>query len=167
MSAGITGLLGSDGPLAASLPGFSPRLEQQQMAEAVAAAIAAREHLVVEAGTGTGKTFAYLLPALQSRLKVIISTGTRHLQDQLYGKDLPVVRAAFNLPARVALLKGRANYLCWHRLETAAGDARKLNRGQLQELEQVRAWSGRTQGGDIAELGAVALVKNKHHPFVT
>jgi ATP-dependent DNA helicase DinG len=156
MSAGITGLLGSDGPLAASLPGFSPRLEQQQMAEAVAAAIAGREHLVVEAGTGTGKTFAYLLPALQSRLKVIISTGTRHLQDQLYGKDLPVVRAAFNLPARVALLKGRANYLCWHRLETAAGDARKLNRGQLQELEQVRAWSGRTQGGDIAELGAVA-----------
>ena len=126
------------------------------MAEAVAAAIAGREHLVVEAGTGTGKTFAYLLPALQSRLKVIISTGTRHLQDQLYGKDLPVVRAAFNLPARVALLKGRANYLCWHRLETAAGDARKLNRGQLQELEQVRAWSGRTQGGDIAELGAVA-----------
>jgi ATP-dependent DNA helicase DinG len=156
MSAGITGLLGSDGPLAASLPGFSPRLEQQQMAEAVAAAIAGREHLVVEAGTGTGKTFAYLLPALQSRLKVIISTGTRHLQDQLYGKDLPVIRAAFNLPARVALLKGRANYLCWHRLETAAGDARKLNRGQLQELEQVRAWSGRTQGGDIAELGAVA-----------
>jgi ATP-dependent DNA helicase DinG len=156
MSAGITALLGSDGPLAASLPGFSPRPEQQQMAEAVAAAIAGREHLVVEAGTGTGKTFAYLLPALLSGLKVIISTGTRHLQDQLYGKDLPVIRAAFNLPARVALLKGRANYLCWHRLETAAGDGRKLNRRQLQELEQVRAWSGRTQAGDIAELGAVA-----------
>jgi len=156
MSAGITGLLGSDGPLAASLPGFSPRLEQQQMAEAVAAAIAGREHLVVEAGTGIGKTFAYLLPALQSGLKVIISTGTRHLQDQLYGKDLPVIRAAFNLPARVALLKGRANYLCRHRLETAAGDGRNLSRRQLQELEQVRAWAGRTQGGDIAELGGVA-----------
>jgi len=152
----IAELLGSAGPLAASLPGFSPRAEQQQMVEAVAAAIAGREHLVVEAGTGTGKTFAYLLPALRSGLKVIVSTGTRHLQDQLYSKDLPVIRAAFNLPARVALLKGRANYLCWHRLETAAGDGRKLSRRQLQELEQVRAWSGRTHTGDIAELGVVA-----------
>jgi len=149
-------LLGSAGPLAASLPGFSPRPEQQQMAEAVAAAIDARECLVVEAGTGTGKTFAYLLPALLSGLKVIVSTGTRHLQDQLYGKDLPLLRAAFNLPARVALLKGRANYLCWHRLDTAAGDGRKLSRRQLQELQQVRDWSGRTHSGDIAELGLVA-----------
>jgi ATP-dependent DNA helicase DinG len=156
MRSGIAELLGSTGPLAVNLPGFSPRLEQQQMAEAVATAITDREHLVVEAGTGTGKTFAYLLPALRSGLKVIISTGTRHLQDQLYGKDLPVIRKAFNLPARVALLKGRANYLCWHRLETAAGDGRKLSRIQLQELEQVRAWSGRTHSGDIAELGAVA-----------
>jgi ATP-dependent DNA helicase DinG len=149
-------LLGSTGPLAASLPGFSPRPEQQQMAEAVAAAIDARQRLVVEAGTGTGKTFAYLLPALRSGLKTIVSTGTRHLQDQLYGKDLPLLRAAFNLPARVALLKGRANYLCWHRLETAAGDGRKLSRRQLQELQQVRDWSGRTHSGDIAELGVVA-----------
>jgi ATP-dependent DNA helicase DinG len=156
MNTGIGELLGSAGPLAATLPGYSPRPEQQQMAEAIAAAIAGREHLVVEAGTGTGKTFAYLLPALQSGLKVIISTGTRHLQDQLYGKDLPVIREAFRLPARVALLKGRANYLCWHRLETAAGDGRKLSRRQLQELEQVRAWSGRTVSGDVAELGAVA-----------
>jgi ATP-dependent DNA helicase DinG len=156
MSSGVYELLGSAGPLAAGLPGFAPRPEQQRMAEAVATAIAGREHLVVEAGTGTGKTFAYLLPALRSGLKVIISTGTRHLQDQLYGKDLPVIRAAFNLPARVALLKGRANYLCWHRLETAAGDGRKLSRVQLQELEQVRAWSGRTHSGDIAELGVVA-----------
>jgi hypothetical protein len=104
MNTGIGELLGSAGPLAATLPGYSPRPEQQQMAEAIAAAIAGREHLVVEAGTGTGKTFAYLLPALQSGLKVIISTGTRHLQDQLYGKDLPVIREAFRLPARVALL---------------------------------------------------------------
>ncbi|HYQ71626.1 MAG TPA: ATP-dependent DNA helicase, partial [Gammaproteobacteria bacterium] len=156
MNAGIGELLGSAGPLAASLHGFSPRLEQQQMAEAVAAAIADREQLVVEAGTGTGKTFAYLLPALRSGLKVIVSTGTRHLQDQLFVKDLPLLRAAFNLPARVALLKGRANYLCWHRLETAAGDGRKLSRVQLQELQQVREWSGRTHSGDIAELGTVA-----------
>jgi ATP-dependent DNA helicase DinG len=156
MNTGIGELLGSAGPLAASLPGFSPRVEQQHMADAVDAAIAGREQLVVEAGTGTGKTFAYLLPALRSGLKVIISTGTRHLQDQLYGKDLPVIRAAFNLPARVALLKGRANYLCWHRLDTAAGDGRKLSRRQLQELEQVRGWSGRTHSGDIAELGVVA-----------
>lgn len=156
MNSGVGELLGSAGPLAANLPGFSPRREQQQMAEAVAAAIAGRDHLVVEAGTGTGKTFAYLLPALQSGLKVIISTGTRHLQDQLYARDLPVIRAAFNLPGRIALLKGRANYLCRHRLETAAGDGRRLATRQLLELEQVRAWAGGTHSGDIAELGEVA-----------
>jgi len=152
----IAGLLGSNGPLAAVLPGFAPRPEQQRMAEAVAAVLDDRERLVVEAGTGTGKTYAYLLPALRSGLKVIISTGTRHLQDQLYGKDLPVIRAAFGLPGRVALLKGRANYLCWHRLEATRSDRRRLSRPQSQELEQVLAWSGRTRTGDIAELGDVA-----------
>lgn len=151
----ISELLSDAGPLAVHVHGFAPRAEQQQMAEAVAAAIDGRSRLIVEAGTGTGKTFAYLLPALRAGRKVIISTGTRHLQDQLYGRDLPVVRAALGLPVRSALLKGRANYLCLHRLATAGGDGRHFNGRQLHEFEQVRAWAGLTTLGDIAELGAV------------
>ena len=152
----ITKLLGEDGPLANAVSGFQPREEQQRMAEAAANAIADQKLLVVEAGTGTGKTFAYLMPVLLSGRKVIISTGTRHLQDQLYGKDLPVVREALNVPVNTALLKGRSNYLCWHRLETAADDGRQLTGKQLHDLEQVRAWSARTRYGDIAELGMVS-----------
>ena len=125
------------------------------MAEATAAIIAANATLIVEAGTGTGKTFAYLMPALQSGKKVIISTGTRHLQDQLFAKDLPVVRDALHAPLRFALLKGRANYLCWHRMGTAASDGRQLSGRQLHELEDIRSWSARTASGDIAELGKV------------
>lgn len=152
---GLTDLLGEAGPLAACVQGFSPRKEQQQMAEATAETIAARQTLIVEAGTGTGKTFAYLMPALLSGKKIIISTGTRHLQDQLFGKDLPVVRAALNAPVRSALLKGRSNYLCWHRLQTAGSDGARLTGKQMHELEEVRAWSARTGSGDIAELGLV------------
>jgi len=125
------------------------------MAEATAEAIAAQQTLIVEAGTGTGKTLAYLLPALQSGKRVIISTGTRHLQDQLYGKDLPVVREALSIPVKTALLKGRSNYLCWHRLETANSEGRRLTRPQLHELGEIQAWSKRTRSGDIAELGDV------------
>lgn len=151
----IADLLSDSGPLAAQVPGFAPRAEQQAMAGAVAAAIADRGRLIVEAGTGTGKTFAYLLPVLRAGRKVIISTGTRHLQDQLFGKDLPVVRAALGTPLHAALLKGRTNYLCLHRLETAATDGRQFSGRQLHELETVRAWAGLTRQGDIAELGAV------------
>jgi ATP-dependent DNA helicase DinG len=151
----ISELLGSEGPLADCLPGFSPREEQQRMAEATAEAILAQQTLIVEAGTGTGKTLAYLLPALKSGKRVIISTGTRHLQDQLYGKDLPVVREALNIPLKTALLKGRSNYLCWHRLETANSEGRRLTRPQLHELGEIQAWSKRTRSGDIAELGDV------------
>jgi ATP-dependent DNA helicase DinG len=125
------------------------------MAQATADTIAAKETLIVEAGTGTGKTFAYLMPALQSGKKIIVSTGTRHLQDQLYGKDLPVVRAALKAPVQSALLKGRANYLCWHRMGTAASEGRQLSNRQLHELEEIRAWSARTASGDVAELGGV------------
>jgi ATP-dependent DNA helicase DinG len=151
----IAELLGNSGPLADAVPGFSQRREQQLMAEATAETIAANETLIVEAGTGTGKTFAYLMPALKSGKKIIISTGTRHLQDQLFGKDLPVVRSALNAPVQSALLKGRSNYLCWHRMGIAASDGRQLSGRQLHELEQVRAWSARTVSGDVAELGEV------------
>jgi ATP-dependent DNA helicase DinG len=152
----ITELLSENGPLADSVKGFAPRAEQQQMAEATASALAERGKLIVEAGTGIGKTFAYLMPALLSGMKVIISTGTRHLQDQLYGKDLPVVRDALKLPVHIALLKGRSNYLCRHRLESAATDGRRLSGRQLHELEEVRVWAGRTKYGDIAELGLLS-----------
>jgi ATP-dependent DNA helicase DinG len=148
-------LLGEGGPLARHVPGFSPRAEQQEMAVAVADAIAAQEKLIVEAGTGTGKTFAYLMPVLHSGRRVIISTGTRHLQDQLFNHDLPRVRDALQVPVNTALLKGRSNYLCHHRLALAAGDAGRLPAQQQHDLECVRAWSARTGSGDIAGLGEV------------
>src|ERR1700680_1341167 len=113
-------IFGRGGPLERVLPDFKVRREQLRMAERVASALAARESLVVEAGTGTGKTFAYLVPALLSGARVLISTGTRTLQDQLFSKDLPLVAAALGRPARVALLKGRGNYLCRYRLERSA-----------------------------------------------
>ena len=112
-------LLGPDGPLARVIDGFESRREQQLMADWVGETLAARGVLAIEAGTGTGKTYAYLVPALLSGRQVIISTGTRTLQDQLFNRDLPTVAKALGRPARIALLKGRANYLCLHRLELA------------------------------------------------
>ena len=108
---------GAESPLKTMLPGFQPRAGQAWMAEAVADAIATSDKLVIEAGTGTGKTFAYLLPALMSGRKTIISTGTKALQDQLYHRDLPLIGKAVGRPVSTALLKGRANYLCLHRLD--------------------------------------------------
>ncbi|SCZ55738.1 ATP-dependent DNA helicase [Thiohalomonas denitrificans] len=147
-------ILGPDGPFARLLTGFSPRLQQREMADAVAEAIAGREVLVAEAGTGTGKTFAYLVPALLSGEKVIISTGTRNLQDQLFTKDLPLVRDALALPVEVALLKGRANYLCLPRLDAAVEEG-FASRRIAAEIQTVRRWAAITAAGDIAELTAL------------
>lgn len=122
------------------------------MAEAVATAIDAGELLLTEAGTGTGKTFAYLVPALQSGGKVVVSTGTRNLQDQLYQRDLPRIRDVLALPAKTALLKGRSNYLCLHRLDSAAADRRARVPQTLDLLVRIRSWAHRTRRGDIAEL---------------
>lgn len=144
-------LLGQDGPLARHIPGFTPRLQQQEMAEAIAEAIAEEQVLIAEAGTGTGKTFAYLVPALMSGKKVIISTGTRNLQDQLFHRDLPAVRDALSVPVRTALLKGRGNYACHHRLELRESEGR-LAPAMQDQLARVSSWIGRTQSGDIAEL---------------
>lgn len=154
MSNDLNELFGLEGPLARSLPGYAPRPEQLAMAEHVATALDARETLIVEAGTGTGKTFAYLVPALVSGRRVIVSTGTRALQDQLYHRDLPAISGALGRPVRVALLKGRANYLCRHRLELAEQQAyaRGLRREVATALPKVRAWSHLTKRGDIAEL---------------
>src|ERR1700747_3448326 len=129
-------IFGADGPLARALPDFRVRREQLRMAQRVAAALTAPEALVVEAGTGTGKTFAYLVPALLSGVRVLISTGTRTLQDQLFSKDLPLVSAALGRPARVALLKGRANYLCRYRLARADTQGEQLALGELPEARQ-------------------------------
>ncbi len=143
---------GNNSPLKELLPGFQPRAGQAWMAESVAETIANLDKLVVEAGTGTGKTFAYLLPALQSGRKTIISTGTKALQDQLYHRDLPLIGKAIGRPVRTALLKGRANYLCLHRLDQATDVAPSL----LDDLRVVREWRHRTSSGDRAELTEVA-----------
>ena len=110
----------ADGQLAKAIPGFKPREPQRQMAKAVSEAIEASRPLVVEAGTGTGKTYAYLAPALRAKKKVIISTGSKALQDQLYSRDLPTVAKALKFTGKLALLKGRSNYLCLERLEQQA-----------------------------------------------
>ena len=154
MSDDLEDLFGADGPLASALPGYRVRDGQLAMAREVSSAMQTRSTLVVEAGTGTGKTYAYLVPALSSGRRVIISTGTRALQDQLYHRDLPQVCRALGRPVRIALLKGRANYLCRHRLDLAEQQAyaRGLRREVAVALPKVRAWSHVTRHGDIAEL---------------
>ena len=144
--------LSEGGALASRLDGFVVRPAQQRLTEAVAEAMAQREVLLAEAGTGTGKTYAYLVPALLSGLKTIISTGTRALQDQLYHRDLPRVRQALGVGLRSALLKGRANYLCHYRLNQAKGDARFTSPELASQFQRIVAWAGRTRAGDMAEL---------------
>lgn len=143
--------LAQAGPLAVGLSGYMVREAQGQLADAVAAAMDDHATLVAEAGTGTGKTYAYLVPALLSGQRVIISTGTRALQDQLYHRDLPRVRAALGAGLKTALLKGRSNYLCLYRMEQAKGE-RFASREVVAQFQRVLAWSGRTQRGDLAEL---------------
>ena len=149
-------MLGADGPLAASIPGFAPREQQQRLAVAMAETLENFDVVVAEAGTGTGKTFAYLLPALLSGRKVLISTGTKTLQDQLFHRDLPAVRDAIGMPAKTALLKGRSNYLCRERLAVTSTQGLFDSKARVRELDAVRAWAQATRSGDIAELDAVA-----------
>jgi len=148
----LTEFFGDQSPLKELLPGFQPRAGQAWMAEAVAEAITNSDKLVVEAGTGTGKTFAYLLPALLSGRKTIISTGTKALQDQLYHRDLPLISKAVGRPVKTALLKGRANYLCLQRVDQVSDIATSL----ADDLNEVREWRHRTDSGDRAELIEVA-----------
>ena len=135
---------GPDSPLQSLLPGFQPRAGQSWMAEAVADALGKNGKLIVEAGTGTGKTFAYLLPALLGGRKTIISTGTKALQDQLYHRDLPLIGKAVGRPVTTALLKGRANYLCLQRLDSVADQAAASH---APDLKVVREWRHRTTSG--------------------
>lgn len=146
--------LGPDSPFAAD-PNFVAREQQQRMAAAIEAAIDTRGALIVEAGTGTGKTFAYLVPALLGNRRVIISTGTKTLQDQLYHRDLPRVCQTLKLNPKKALLKGRSNYLCLHRLELAEEQARLASREAVRELADIRSWARLTRTGDRMELDRV------------
>ncbi len=154
-SASARELLGPDGPFAQEGQNFAPRESQQVMAEAVEEAIADRGILIAEAGTGTGKTFAYLVPALRSGKRVIISTGTKTLQDQLFHRDLPRVRATIGARLSTSLLKGRANYLCLYRTEQTAKDGRLPSREQVAHLHAIRAWAQRTGSGDRGEFADV------------
>jgi len=151
----LAAIFGEGGTLARELPGFHFRPQQLAMAEAVARTIAARGQLVAEAGTGTGKTFAYLVPALLYGGKVIVSTGTKTLQDQLYERDLPLVRDALRVPVTIALLKGRANYVCHYHLERASREDRLPSRDDARHLKKIIAFTRATQRGDRAELADV------------
>ena len=151
----VVEVFASGGPLQGCLDAYRPRNVQIEMACAVSSAIAGRDVLVCEAGTGTGKTLAYLVPALLSGRRTIVSTGTRHLQDQLFFRDLPVVRKALASPARCALLKGRSNYLCRERLKRHAARSRQLDPALDRDLSAIEAWAHDTVDGDIAELAEV------------
>lgn len=148
----LSEVLGPGGLLSQHIEAFSFRPQQLEMAQRVEQVIATSGALITEAGTGTGKTFAYLVPALLSGLKVIVSTGTKNLQDQLFHRDLPLVKDTLAVPAKVALLKGRSNYLCIHRMENAVQEGRLRSRELVDQLMEVREWSGKTKVGDIAEL---------------
>ena len=148
--------LGEEGALARAIEGYVPRPPQQRMAEAVAQTILAQDELIAEAGTGTGKTYAYLVPTLLSGRRTIISTGTRALQDQLFHRDLPRVRSALGVRLKTALLKGRANYLCWYRLERARSDDLFTSRETAAQLVKLSAWAGGSASGDLAGVDFVA-----------
>ena len=145
----------ADGALADCVEEFRPRGGQIAMANAVAQTIGAGGVLVVEAGTGVGKTFAYLVPALLSGERVLLSTATKNLQDQLFGRDIPRVVTALGLPVRIALLKGRSSYLCMHRLADARQSDIAHKVAVQRDLARVEAWSQSTRAGDIAELTAL------------
>lgn len=151
----LESIFSEQGALARAVRAYRRRPFQLEMATAVREAISAKAVLVAEAGTGTGKTFAYLVPALLSGGKVIISTGTKTLQDQLYGRDIPTVRAALKVPVTVALLKGRANYVCHYHLERALRDGRLSTRDDGRDLARIERFARTSSSGDRAECSTV------------
>lgn len=142
----VEAVFGDEGPLARELVAYEPRGGQRVMAAAVADTLAAGGVLLAEAGTGTGKTLAYLVPAILSGHRVLVSTGTKNLQEQIYFKDLPILERALDRPFTATYMKGRANYLCLHRLDQARSQASHA------ELEDLAAWAAQTETGDRAEL---------------
>jgi len=145
----------SDGVLARTTSNYKLRLGQLDMALSVAKTIEEGGVLVAEAGTGVGKTFAYLVPALLSGERILLSTATKNLQDQLFARDLPFLVRVLGLPLRIALLKGRGSYLCLQRLEQARFDFHPVDRSELRNLADIERWSLVTRSGDVAELDAL------------
>lgn len=139
-----------DGPFGEAFPGYKLRTQQLEMAHAVADTLNERGQLIAEAGTGTGKTFAYLVPALLYGGKVIVSTGTKTLQDQLFQRDIPTVRDVLKVPVTVALLKGRANYVCHYHLERARHEGRFMRKEDILDLQKVERYAKVTMSGDKA-----------------
>ncbi len=167
----LSTIFGPTGALAKRIEGFRHRASQIEMAEKIEAAIDRAGVLIAEAGTGTGKTFAYLVPALRSGGKVIISTGTKTLQDQLFHRDIPTVVAALGIPVSTALLKGRANYVCLHHLEEAVADGRFMNREDVKHIATIRRFAERSLSGggtgDKAELPDVPERSNAWNAAVS
>jgi ATP-dependent DNA helicase DinG len=159
-------IFGADGALAQAQPNFRARPQQVELASAIAEAIADNTQLVAEAGTGTGKTFAYLVPALLSGGKVIIATGTKTLQDQLFDRDLPRVRDALKLPVETALLKGRSNYVCHYHLNRTRLEGRFTAREHIQHVQRISAFAERSLTGDKADCDTVPE-GSPVWPFVT
>ncbi|MXS85481.1 ATP-dependent DNA helicase [Nitrosomonas sp. HPC101] len=153
----LSTIFSSEGLLARNIPDYRPRTQQLEMAQAIAQAIENRETLIAEAGTGTGKTFAYLVPALLSGGKVILSTGTKTLQDQLFQRDIPVIRAALKIPVTVALLKGRANYICHYHLERTLNSdhIHFTNRTEVKYLNLIERYASNSGHGDKSGLDKV------------
>jgi ATP-dependent DNA helicase DinG len=155
MTLSLSEVFSPTGPLATGIPGYRLRTQQVEMAERIAAALAENRVLVAEAGTGTGKTYAYLVPALLSGGKVIVSTGTKNLQDQLYSRDIPTIRKVLKSPVKTALLKGRANYLCHYHLERAVGEGRFLSREDADHALRIARFAKKTKTGDKADCSGV------------
>lgn len=152
----LSDIFSADGPLASLSDGYRVRPSQVELACAVQQTIESGGTLIAEAGTGTGKTWAYLVPALLGSGKVLVSTGTRTLQDQLFGRDLPRVREALGVPASIALLKGRANYLCHYHLDRLQGDDRALKaRAEIHQLRHLQTFARDSTTGDKADLPSV------------
>ncbi|HHQ4797658.1 TPA: ATP-dependent DNA helicase [Aeromonas veronii] len=148
----IQTLFKPDGPLASHIDGFKARAPQLEMAEAVAGAIKSGGRLLVEAGTGTGKTYAYLVPALESGKRVVISTGSKNLQEQLFYRDLPTITGALSYTPPVALLKGRSNYLCIERMNRLLSESHLQKPEILNDLVKVKSWSTATDNGDVGDI---------------
>ncbi len=152
----LSDIFAADGPLAQAVPGYHPRKAQLELAQAIEETLLNRATLIAEAGTGTGKTWAYLVPAFLSGSKVLVSTGTRTLQDQLFRRDLPRLRDALALPISVALLKGRGNYVCHYHLQRLSGDERALkSRAEIGQLRQIQVFAQQSRTGDRSDLSDV------------
>jgi ATP-dependent DNA helicase DinG len=151
----VDAVLGQDGLIGEYITDFEPRESQLGMATLIDQAIALGESRVIEASTGIGKSFAYLVPAFLGDARVVISTGTRNLQDQLFEKDIPLIRKAIVRPRKVALLKGRSNYCCLHRLKRYRAEDRFKSREMAAIFGALAGWSEQTDSGDIGEFAGI------------